>query len=72
MTADYRARVAAFLALPDAELFKPLWNVPPADRRAFLAARECRCYAKWTPTDEGETYQPSEAMQPVTSFADTE
>ncbi|MFC8998183.1 hypothetical protein ACFT7U_21050 [Streptomyces rochei] len=69
MTPDYKARVAAFLTLSDEELDKPLWEVPPADRKAFMSARARRQFAQ---SPEDDDFQVPEAHQRVTDWADTE
>ncbi|MEU4179313.1 hypothetical protein [Streptomyces sp. NPDC026589] len=61
MHPDYRAKVAAFLALSTEELARPLWEIPPADRTAFLAAR-ARKRPERNPDDD----------QRVTEWAETE
>ncbi|MFG2902412.1 hypothetical protein ACGFZH_35675 [Streptomyces zaomyceticus] len=69
MTPDYKARVAAFLVLSDEELSRPLWEIPPADRTAFLAARNRRTFARLSSTED---FQIPEHDQRVTDWADTE
>ncbi|MGQ4441041.1 hypothetical protein ACN6LI_006387 [Streptomyces violaceoruber] len=69
MTPDYKARVAAFLVLTDEELARPLWEIPPADRKAFLSARSRRQFAQLSHDDN---FQMPEAHQRVTDWAETE
>ncbi|MDX2804854.1 hypothetical protein [Streptomyces scabiei] len=69
MTTDYKARVAAFLLLSDEELARPLWEIAPADRRAFMSARSRRQFAERSNVDD---FQMPEAHQRVTDWADTE
>jgi hypothetical protein len=69
MTPDYKARVAAFLTLSDKELSRPLWEIPPADRKAFLSARSRCQFARGFP---GDDFQMPEAHQRVTDWAETE
>jgi len=45
MADNFNKRLSAFLALSDAELRRPLWEIEPADRKAFLAARNRRFFA---------------------------
>ncbi|MGY3204308.1 hypothetical protein [Streptomyces sp. TE5632] len=66
MTPDFKARVAAFLALPDEDLGKPLWEVPWNDRKAFLSARTRRQFV------QGDDFQMPEAHQRVTEWSATE
>ncbi|MFE3382540.1 hypothetical protein [Streptomyces anulatus] len=69
MTTDYKARVAAFLLLSDEELARPLWEITPADRKAFMSARSRRQFAQRPYADD---FQMPEAHQRVTDWADTE
>ncbi|MGW0987912.1 hypothetical protein ACWD46_17035 [Streptomyces sp. NPDC002486] len=69
MTPDYQARVAAFLLLDDKELSRPLWDIQPADRRAFLSARNGRTFARLS---AGDGFQIPEHDQRVTDWAETE
>lgn len=54
MVDDYNKQVSAFLALPDEELRRPLWEIAPADRKAFLAARNRRFFAGISPDEVPE------------------
>ncbi|MGW1187525.1 hypothetical protein [Streptomyces sp. NPDC002559] len=69
MTTDYKTRLAAFLALSDEELGRPLWGIAPADRRAFLAARSRRAFAR---RDLDDDFKTPDHDQRVTDWADTE
>ncbi|MFF5496319.1 hypothetical protein [Streptomyces aquilus] len=69
MSPDYKARVAAFLLLSDEELSRPLWEIQPADRSAFLSARSRRQFARLS---TGDDFQIPEHDQRVTDWADTE
>ncbi|MBZ6088977.1 hypothetical protein KVH02_11660 [Streptomyces olivaceus] len=54
---DYQRRRAAFLAMPDEALERPLWEIPPADRLAFMSARDRRrALTGRTPADTDETH----------------
>ncbi|MEU2401078.1 hypothetical protein [Streptomyces pseudogriseolus] len=66
---DYQAKLAAFLALPDEDLSRPLWEIAPADRKAFLAARTRR---QFSGRPIGDEFQMPEAHQRVTDWAETE
>ncbi|RLL68173.1 hypothetical protein D7M15_16485 [Streptomyces sp. Z26] len=66
---DYKTRLTAFLALSDEELARPLWEIAPADRRAFISARSRRQFAERSNIEE---FQMPEAHQRVTDWADTE
>lgn len=69
MSPDYKARVAAFLTLAEKELSRPLWEISPADRTAFLVARNRRSFSR---RSTGEDFQIPEHDQRVTEWADTE
>ncbi|MEE1754849.1 hypothetical protein [Streptomyces sp. SP18CS02] len=69
MSPDYKARVAAFQLLSDEDLSRPLWEIAPADRTAFLAARNRRTFARHS---ADEDFQTPEHDQRVTDWADTE
>ncbi|MFD4633342.1 hypothetical protein ACFVYR_34970 [Streptomyces sp. NPDC058284] len=69
MTPDYKARVAAFLLLSDEELARPLWEIAPADRKAFMSDRSRRLFAARSYADD---FQMPEAHQRVTDWAETE
>ncbi|MFJ4815128.1 hypothetical protein [Streptomyces sp. NPDC088801] len=69
MSPDYKARVAAFLLLSDEELRRPLWEIQPADRTAFLSARNRRTFARLSADDD---FQIPEHDQRVTDWAETE
>jgi len=56
-TDNFNKQVSAFLALSDAELRRPLWEIAPADRKAFLAARNRRFFAGVTPDEVPEHEQ---------------
>ncbi|WP_328561805.1 hypothetical protein [Streptomyces coelicoflavus] len=69
MTTEYRKRIAAFLLLSDEELKRPLWDIGPADRKPFLAARSRRLFSLRSSDDE---FQLPAHDQRVTDWADTE
>ncbi|MFI1120057.1 hypothetical protein ACH4VS_02400 [Streptomyces hygroscopicus] len=69
MSPDYQTQLAAFLALPDEELSRPLWEVPWNERRAFLAARTRRQFTRRSADDD---FQMPEEHQRVTDWAETE
>ncbi|MGC2997543.1 hypothetical protein ACPF8X_03835 [Streptomyces sp. G35A] len=73
MSPDYQTQLAAFLALPDEELSRPLWEVPWDQRKAFLAARTRRQFSVWKRSaEDGESFWVPESMTYVTTFAETE
>ncbi|MFE7954289.1 hypothetical protein [Streptomyces sp. NPDC057413] len=48
---DFQKRLAVFLAMSDEELRRPLWEIEPADRKAFLSARNRRFFAGASPDE---------------------
>lgn len=69
MNPDYKTRLAAFLALSNEELERPLWEIASADRTAYMAARSRRTYARRSPDSEFEV---PEADQRITEWSPCE